>query len=87
MFFINVDSVGNNYQSVLQGEGMFPRPVQSAQFYYIDAFILSSSGPEFQLLKYHVDTCKDDLRRWAASLPGPFCLHSEEAAFSIVSCM
>ncbi|XP_070459149.1 WD repeat-containing protein 27 isoform X2 [Equus przewalskii] len=46
------------------GEGMFPRPVQSAQFYYIDAFILSSSGPEFQLLKYHVDTCKDDLRRY-----------------------
>ncbi|XP_070112290.1 WD repeat-containing protein 27 isoform X10 [Equus caballus] len=46
------------------GEGMFPRPVQSAQFYYIDAFILSSSGPEFQLLKYHVDTCNDDLRRY-----------------------
>lgn len=30
----------------------------------MDAFILSSSGPEVQLLKYHIDTSKDDLRRY-----------------------
>ncbi|KAB0363708.1 hypothetical protein FD754_007864, partial [Muntiacus muntjak] len=46
------------------GKDMFPKPVQSAQFYYIDAFILSSSGPEVQLLKHHIDTSKDDLRRY-----------------------
>ncbi|KAG5205782.1 hypothetical protein JEQ12_019032 [Ovis aries] len=45
------------------GKDTFPKPVQSAQFYYMDAFILASSGPEVQLLKYHIDTSKDDLRR------------------------
>ncbi|KAJ1058448.1 hypothetical protein K5549_008365 [Capra hircus] len=46
------------------GTDTFPKPVQSAQFYYMDAFILSSSGPEVQLLKHHIDTSKDDLRRY-----------------------
>ncbi|XP_043744313.1 WD repeat-containing protein 27 isoform X1 [Cervus elaphus] len=49
---------------VTGGKDTFPKPVQSAQFYYIDAFILSSSGPEVQLLKHHIDTSKDDLRRY-----------------------
>jgi len=43
---------------------VFSKPVRSAQFYYIDTFILSSSGPELQLLKYHVDTCKDEIQRY-----------------------
>ncbi|XP_069455498.1 WD repeat-containing protein 27 isoform X5 [Ovis canadensis] len=46
------------------GKDTFPKPVQSAQFYYMDAFILASSGPEVQLLKHHIDTSKDDLRRY-----------------------
>uniref|UniRef100_A0A2K5IH21 Uncharacterized protein n=1 Tax=Colobus angolensis palliatus TaxID=336983 RepID=A0A2K5IH21_COLAP len=46
------------------GPDMFSKPIQSAQFYYIDAFILLSSGPEFQLLKYHIDTCKDEMKRY-----------------------
>ncbi|XP_047625657.1 WD repeat-containing protein 27 isoform X4 [Phacochoerus africanus] len=46
------------------GKDMFPRPVRSAQFYYLDAFILLSSGPEFQLLKCHISTGKDDVRRY-----------------------
>ncbi|XP_032263346.1 WD repeat-containing protein 27 isoform X2 [Phoca vitulina] len=46
------------------GKDVFSKPVRSAQFYYIDTFILSSSGPELQLLKYHVDTCKDEIQRY-----------------------
>ncbi|GAB1300539.1 WD repeat-containing protein 27 [Apodemus speciosus] len=42
----------------------FPKPVTSAQFYYMDTFILLSSGPEFCLLKYHIDLCRDDIRRY-----------------------
>ncbi|XP_011941195.1 PREDICTED: WD repeat-containing protein 27 isoform X10 [Cercocebus atys] len=49
---------------LLLGRDMFSKPIQSAQFYYIDAFILLSSGPEFQLLKYHIDTCKDEMKRY-----------------------
>ncbi|XP_034525380.1 WD repeat-containing protein 27 isoform X2 [Ailuropoda melanoleuca] len=45
------------------GKDVFSKPVRSAQFYYIDTFILLSSGPELQLLRYHVDTCKDEIQR------------------------
>uniref|UniRef100_A0A8C9GQB2 WD repeat domain 27 n=1 Tax=Piliocolobus tephrosceles TaxID=591936 RepID=A0A8C9GQB2_9PRIM len=50
--------------ALLLGRDMFSKPIQSAQFYYIDAFILLSSGPEFQLLKYHIDSCKDEMKRY-----------------------
>nr|XP_024650452.1 WD repeat-containing protein 27 [Macaca nemestrina] len=50
--------------ALLLGRDMSSKPIQSAQFYYIDAFILLSSGPEFQLLKYHIDTCKDEMKRY-----------------------
>lgn len=42
---------------------MFPRPVHSAQFYYVDAFLLLSSGPDVHLLRYHLDPCRDELNR------------------------
>lgn len=66
-FLANVCCVGSNYRSALQGRDLFPKPIQSAQFYYLDAFILCSAGPELQLLKCHIDTSKDDIRRYVAS--------------------
>lgn len=44
---------------------MFPEPVHHAQFYYLDSFMLVSSGPEVQLLRHHLDTRRDELKRWA----------------------
>lgn len=49
--------------SASQGPESFPKPITSAQFYYMDTFILLSSGSEFWLLKYHIDLCRDDIRR------------------------
>ncbi|XP_073926156.1 WD repeat-containing protein 27 [Castor canadensis] len=49
---------------LLLGRDMFPKPVQSAQFYYVDAFRLLSSGPEFRLPKYQFDLCKDEVKRY-----------------------
>uniref|UniRef100_A0A8C0LAJ5 WD repeat domain 27 n=1 Tax=Canis lupus dingo TaxID=286419 RepID=A0A8C0LAJ5_CANLU len=46
------------------GKDVFSKPVRSAQFYYVDTFVLLSSGPELQLLKYHIDTCKDEIQRY-----------------------
>ncbi|XP_053769512.1 WD repeat-containing protein 27 isoform X5 [Desmodus rotundus] len=46
------------------GKDVLARPVQAAQFYYLDAFLLLSSGPELLLLKYHVDTRKDEMKRY-----------------------
>ncbi|XP_055980882.1 WD repeat-containing protein 27-like [Sorex fumeus] len=61
---LRVWSVRRLELALLLGRGTFFRPVQSAQFYYIDAFILLSSGSEFQLLKYHIDTSKDEMKRY-----------------------
>lgn len=34
-------------------------------FYYVDKFILLSSGTTLYLYKYYLDFSKDDLKRWA----------------------
>ncbi|KAG8504736.1 WD repeat-containing protein 27 [Galemys pyrenaicus] len=50
--------------ALVLGEGLSPGPPAAAQFYYMDAFILLSSGPELQLLRHHADPSKDELRRY-----------------------
>ncbi|CAK7299636.1 WD repeat-containing protein 27 [Vulpes lagopus] len=52
------------------GKDVFSKPVRSAQFYYVDTFVLLSSGPELQLLKYHIDTCKDEIQRYISRRAG-----------------
>ncbi|XP_054554141.1 WD repeat-containing protein 27 [Talpa occidentalis] len=49
--------------ALVLGEGLFPAPPGAAQFYYMDAFILLSSGPELQLLQHRVEPGKGELRR------------------------
>ncbi|XP_053446331.1 WD repeat-containing protein 27 isoform X2 [Nycticebus coucang] len=61
---LRVWSVRHTELTLLLSKDMFSKPIQSAQFYYIDAFILLSSGPELQLRKYHIDTCKDEIKRY-----------------------
>ncbi|XP_060061165.1 WD repeat-containing protein 27 isoform X3 [Erinaceus europaeus] len=46
------------------GAGLISGPVPAAQFYYMDAFILLAAGPEVQLLSFHLDTSKDEIRRY-----------------------
>ncbi|KAM8945528.1 WD repeat-containing protein 27 [Pelodytes ibericus] len=48
---------------VLEKE-MFTKPVRFPQFYYMDTFILLSSGAELHLLRYYLDECKDELKRY-----------------------
>nr|XP_040139534.1 WD repeat-containing protein 27 isoform X7 [Ictidomys tridecemlineatus] len=49
---------------LLLDRGRLCKPVPSAQFYYMDAFILLSSGQELQLLRYHVDPVRDEIKRY-----------------------
>ncbi|XP_042523684.1 WD repeat-containing protein 27 [Dipodomys spectabilis] len=49
---------------LLLGRDMFPKPVQSAQFYYMDTFMLLASGPELRLLKVHLDPHRDEMKRY-----------------------
>ncbi|KFV92361.1 WD repeat-containing protein 27, partial [Fulmarus glacialis] len=47
-----------------QGKEKFHKTVRFAQFYFIDTFILLCCGAEFHLLSFHLDTTKDDLKRY-----------------------
>lgn len=67
----------------LQGKAVLAQPVRAAQFYYLDAFLLLSSGPELLLLKYHADTRKDEMNRSVAGPPGPFPLERQEPCFPL----
>ncbi|XP_064411971.1 WD repeat-containing protein 27 [Latimeria chalumnae] len=61
---VRVWPVQGSEPALILGREMFPKVVQFAQFYYIDRFILLSSGPEFQLHRYYLNTCKDDIKRY-----------------------
>ncbi|KAM4694242.1 WD repeat-containing protein 27 [Discoglossus pictus] len=50
--------------SLVLGKETFSKPVRFPQFYYMDKFILLSSGAEFQLLTYSLDPCKDEIKRY-----------------------
>ncbi|XP_017949681.1 WD repeat-containing protein 27 isoform X2 [Xenopus tropicalis] len=61
---LKIWSVKNADPVLVMGKGMFSKPVRFPQFYYMDNFILLSSGAEFHLLKYSLDEVKDDLKRY-----------------------
>ncbi|XP_060686690.1 WD repeat-containing protein 27 [Hemiscyllium ocellatum] len=55
----------NGSAPVLQlGTETFSKPARSAQFYYMDKFLLFSSGSEFQLHGFHLDTSRDDIKSY-----------------------
>ncbi|XP_076782672.1 WD repeat-containing protein 27 isoform X2 [Arvicanthis niloticus] len=79
---LRVWSVHRTELMLLLAPDAFPKPVISAQFYYMDTFILLSSGPEFCLLKYHIDLCRDDICREELVLS---CTRSSESMFACAS--
>ncbi|XP_015270887.1 PREDICTED: WD repeat-containing protein 27 [Gekko japonicus] len=61
---LRIWSVSNAEPALCLGKEMFHKPIRSAQFYYIDTFILLSCGAEFLLLKYFLDISKDEIKRY-----------------------
>ncbi|KAG9483990.1 hypothetical protein GDO78_009740, partial [Eleutherodactylus coqui] len=57
-------NVKNATSALVLRKEMFSRPARFPQFYYMDKFILLSSGAEVQLMRYHLDDHKDELRRY-----------------------
>lgn len=49
---------------VLQGDDQFAKPIRSAQFYYLDKFLLLASGSNLMLYLYHLDTTRDDIKSY-----------------------
>ncbi|PKU47741.1 wd repeat-containing protein 27 [Limosa lapponica baueri] len=61
---LRVWSVCKNEPVLILGKEKFHKTVRFAQFYFMDAFILLCCGAEFHLLSFHLDTTKDDLKRY-----------------------
>ncbi|XP_074044180.1 WD repeat-containing protein 27 isoform X3 [Macrotis lagotis] len=61
---LRIWSVKTTESAVFLGKDILSKPIRAIQFYYMDAFILLSSGSEFHLLKYHIDTHKDEIKRY-----------------------
>uniref|UniRef100_A0A3Q2P1J0 WD repeat domain 27 n=1 Tax=Fundulus heteroclitus TaxID=8078 RepID=A0A3Q2P1J0_FUNHE len=50
--------------AIIMGDTMFSKPIRGAQFYYLDKFILLTSGPSVHLYLYNVDLTRDDIKRY-----------------------
>ncbi|MEQ2206934.1 hypothetical protein XENOCAPTIV_004955, partial [Xenoophorus captivus] len=46
------------------GGNMFSKPIRGALFYYLDKFILLTSGPSVYLYLYNLDLTRDDIKRY-----------------------
>ncbi|RXN05054.1 WD repeat-containing 27 isoform X2 [Labeo rohita] len=46
------------------GDDQFAKPIRCAQFYYLDKFLLLASGSNLMLYLYHLDTTRDDIKRY-----------------------
>nr|XP_023686026.1 WD repeat-containing protein 27 isoform X3 [Paramormyrops kingsleyae] len=56
--------LGTGEPALIMGRDRFPKPVRSAQFFYLDKFLLLASGPTLHLYLYHLDVARDDIRRY-----------------------
>ncbi|NWY38294.1 WDR27 protein, partial [Sylvia atricapilla] len=61
---LRVWSICNKEPALILGKEKFHKTVRFAQFYFIDTFILLCCGAELHLLSFHLDTTKDDVKRY-----------------------
>eukprot|EP00064_Thunnus_orientalis_P007410 superscaffoldBa00000821_g7430 len=54
---------GSPEPAIIMGDSMFSKPIRSAQFYYLDKFLLLASGHSLYLYLYNVDVTRDDIKR------------------------
>uniref|UniRef100_UPI003AAA8B22 WD repeat-containing protein 27 n=1 Tax=Centroberyx gerrardi TaxID=166262 RepID=UPI003AAA8B22 len=55
---------GNAEPVITMSGGMFSKPIRSAQFYYLDKFLLLASGHSLYLYLYNLDSTRDDIKRY-----------------------
>ncbi|XP_060081594.1 WD repeat-containing protein 27-like [Ylistrum balloti] len=60
----SVDKEGAQPQKVSKENPLFPREVKFGRFYYMDKFILLTSGSTMFMYKYHLDLTKQDIKRY-----------------------
>ncbi|XP_029031160.1 WD repeat-containing protein 27 isoform X3 [Betta splendens] len=57
-------SHGSPEPAIIMANSRFTKPIRSAQFYYLDKFLLFASGPSLYLYLYNVDITRDDIKRY-----------------------
>ncbi|XP_037639064.1 WD repeat-containing protein 27 isoform X2 [Sebastes umbrosus] len=55
---------GSPEPAIIMGDSMFSKPIRSAQFYYLDKFLLLASGSSLYLYLYNVDITRDNIKRY-----------------------
>ncbi|XP_026165278.1 WD repeat-containing protein 27 isoform X2 [Mastacembelus armatus] len=55
---------GRPEPAIIMADSMFSKAIRSAQFYYLDKFLLFASGPSLYLYLYNVDITHDDIKRY-----------------------
>ncbi|XP_056148230.1 WD repeat-containing protein 27 [Lampris incognitus] len=55
---------GSQNPAITLGGDVFSKPIRSAQFYYLDKFLLLASGQSLHLYLYHLDKTYDDIKRY-----------------------
>ncbi|XP_041373543.1 WD repeat-containing protein 27-like [Gigantopelta aegis] len=63
---INNFSVNKDQPKIEKNNQPFGKEIKHAQFYYVDKFILLSSAGKLYLYKYHLDSNKDDIKRYVS---------------------
>ncbi|XP_068597701.1 WD repeat-containing protein 27 [Brachionichthys hirsutus] len=61
---VRIWSHGRSEPAIIMGNSMFSNSIRSAQFYYLDKFLLVASGPSLHLCLYNVDVRHDDIKRY-----------------------
>ncbi|OWF38257.1 WD repeat-containing protein 27 [Mizuhopecten yessoensis] len=61
---LSVDKEGAQPQKPSKDNPPFPREVKFGRFYYMDKFILLTSGSTLFMYKYHLDLTKQDIKRY-----------------------
>uniref|UniRef100_A0A667ZLP8 Uncharacterized protein n=1 Tax=Myripristis murdjan TaxID=586833 RepID=A0A667ZLP8_9TELE len=55
---------GSPEPAITMNGDMFSKPIRSAQFYYLDKFLLLASGRSLYLYLYNLDSTRDDIKRY-----------------------
>ncbi|XP_048126492.1 WD repeat-containing protein 27 isoform X2 [Alosa alosa] len=61
---LRIWAAGSKEPTLIMGRDRFSKPVRSAQFYYLDKFLLLASGSSVHLFLSHLDPTRDDIKRY-----------------------
>ncbi|XP_062376051.1 WD repeat-containing protein 27 isoform X2 [Sardina pilchardus] len=61
---VRIWAAGSKEPTLIMGRDRFSKPVRSAQFYYLDKFLLLASGSSVHLFLSHLDAARDDIKRY-----------------------